>query len=128
MTVCILKTTILSDPKPSSPYHSPKPIFLNRKTLLLILVLLIVLGVIFPWIHIPKGGFFYGFPDIVMGDYTSGEAPKNVGKNGTVIVCCANTSTPIMMTKLNHQIHRVKPLNHSPDLPPPRKKMEDLHV
>ncbi|XP_044501980.1 UDP-D-xylose:L-fucose alpha-1,3-D-xylosyltransferase MGP4-like isoform X2 [Mangifera indica] len=85
----------LSNPYPISPRNSTsfqRPLsLLNRATLLLLLTLLVLLGVILPWIGTPQ----FVFPNTTSSlakwrDYTLSQAVSFVARNGTVIVCAVS--------------------------------------
>ncbi|KAK2995817.1 hypothetical protein RJ640_006156 [Escallonia rubra] len=86
---------VLSDPyplSPRSPSSNPKPssIF-NKTTLLILLSLLAILGVLFPWTG-ASIALFAG-PKISESrwrGYTLAEAVSSVARNGTVIVCAVS--------------------------------------
>ena len=87
---------------PRSPQNSQKPsILFNRTSLVLLLSLLIVLGILYPWIQIPQGGLFSSsisssrsgnpnFSESKWRAYTLSEAAANVAKNNTLIVCAVS--------------------------------------
>lgn len=93
--------SVLTDPYPLSPRSSQnfqKASFLfNRTSLILLLTLLVVLGVLFPWIQTPQGSLF-SFSGITSSKlseskwvaYTLAEAASNVAKNNTLIVCAVS--------------------------------------
>ncbi|KAL3536755.1 hypothetical protein ACH5RR_000121 [Cinchona calisaya] len=90
---------VLTDQYPLSPrsqenYQKPSIIF-NRTSLILLLSLLIVLGIISPWIQIPQGLFISnnnknGVFESKWRGYTLQEAAANVAKNNTLIVCAVS--------------------------------------
>lgn len=87
---------------PRSPQNSQKPsILFNRTSLVLLLSLLVVLGILFPWIQIPQGGLFSSsisssssgnpsFSESKWRAYTLSEGAANVAKNNTLIVCAVS--------------------------------------
>lgn len=79
-------------PRSSQNYQKPNTLF-NRTNLVLLLVLLVLLGVVFPWIQIPEGLFVGSnakFSQSKWRDYKLSEAAANVAKNKTVIVCAVS--------------------------------------
>ncbi|XP_057416091.1 UDP-D-xylose:L-fucose alpha-1,3-D-xylosyltransferase MGP4-like [Lotus japonicus] len=84
-------TNPLSNPFPvSSPStNSKKPIsILGPTTLLALLALMVVLGVLCPWVGMPYGLSFTSKPAVSKwGHYTLEQALSFVARNGTVIVC-----------------------------------------
>lgn len=81
-----------SNPFPTSApssTNSKKPISILSPTILLVLLsLLVVFGVLSPWVGMPQGLFFTSKPSISKwGHYTLDQALSFVAKNGTVVVC-----------------------------------------
>lgn len=87
----------LVDPKPVSPRHGTS---LQQRSLSLfsptgviaLLSLMVILGVLFPWMGMPAG-LFSGSKDGALSrwrEYTLAEAAAFVGKNGTIIVCAVS--------------------------------------
>lgn len=107
---------ILTDPYPLSPRsptnnQKPSSIF-NRNNLLILLFLLVILGIVFPYINIPSTFFFTSSRVSVSKwrDYTLSEAVANVAKNGTVIVCAV--SQPYLPFLNNWLISIARQKNH----------------
>ncbi|KAK1282120.1 hypothetical protein QJS10_CPB22g00026 [Acorus calamus] len=81
------------DPSPPSPRSPTAAALFNRTTLLILLTLLIILGVLFPYMGNPSNvfsSFSRGVPDSRWREYTLSEAAAFVEKNGTVIVCAVS--------------------------------------
>lgn len=72
-------------------YQKPATNFLTRTNLILLLALLIILGVLIPWIQVPEGFLmFYSNPNSKWRDYTLSDAAARVAQNNTLIVCAVS--------------------------------------
>ncbi|KAL2478724.1 UDP-D-xylose:L-fucose alpha-1 [Forsythia ovata] len=82
---------VLSAPYPSrfpQNYQKPTTNFLTRTNLILLFTLLIILGVLIPWIQVPEGFLMFNSnPNSKWRDYTLSDAAARVAKNNTLIVC-----------------------------------------
>lgn len=108
---------ILTSSYPLSPTSTTNqqksPVIFTRPALFLLLSLLVVLGIFFPWIG-NRHAIFSSFPGSTSSlskwrDYTLVEALANVAKNGTVILCAVSqpylpflNNWLISITRQNH--------------------------
>ncbi|CAA7408690.1 unnamed protein product [Spirodela intermedia] len=107
----------LVDPEPLSPRHGTglqqRSISLFSPTgVIILLSLMVILGVLFPWMGMPAG-LFSGNKDGSLSrwrEYTLAEAAAFVGKNGTIIVCAVSqpylpflNNWLISIARRNHQ-------------------------
>ncbi|XP_059651312.1 UDP-D-xylose:L-fucose alpha-1,3-D-xylosyltransferase MGP4-like [Cornus florida] len=105
-----LSESNLLSPHSSTNYRKPITIF-NRTGLLVLLSLLIILGIFFPWINFPVKIFTNSrVSELKWREYTLGEAVLNVAKNGTVIVCAV--SEPYLPFLNNWLISIVRQKHH----------------
>ncbi|KAF8380130.1 hypothetical protein HHK36_027612 [Tetracentron sinense] len=110
---------LLENPYPISPRSSSsnqKPIsFFSRTGLFILLSLVVVLGVFFPWMSMPEG-LFSGSKESLSKwkEYTLEQAVSFVAKNGTVIVCAVSQSyLPFLnnwLISISRQKHQEKVL------------------
>lgn len=106
---------LLSDPYPISPRsttNSQRPLSIfNRTGLIVLLSVLVVLGVLFPWIGMSQG--LFSNPKISIKqwrNYSLQDAASFVAKDGTVIVCAVSqpylpflSNWLISITRQKHQ-------------------------
>eukprot|EP00268_Persea_americana_P010420 TRINITY_DN14239_c0_g1_i1.p1 TRINITY_DN14239_c0_g1~~TRINITY_DN14239_c0_g1_i1.p1 ORF type:complete len:355 (-),score=65.36 TRINITY_DN14239_c0_g1_i1:661-1725(-) len=81
-----------ASPTFQSPIGHPRSLALFSRTgLLVMLSLMVVLGVLFPWTGLPESLFSSSeSPLLRWRDYTLAEAASFVAKNGTIIVCAVS--------------------------------------
>lgn len=119
----ILSSGFSLSPRSSQNYQKPSTLF-NRTNLVCLLALLVVLGVIFPWIQIPEGlyvGSHAKFSQSKWRDYKLSEAAANVAKNNTLIVCAVSEPyLPFLnnwLISISRQKHHEKVLVIAEDYP-----------
>lgn len=119
----ILSSEFSLSPRSSQNYQKPSTLF-NRTNLVCLLALLVVLGVIFPWIEIPEGlyvGSHAKFSQSKWRDYKLSEAAANVAKNNTLIVCAVSEPyLPFLnnwLISITRQKHHEKVLVIAEDYP-----------
>ncbi|VFQ82046.1 unnamed protein product [Cuscuta campestris] len=76
-------------------YQKHTAFLFNRTSLVILLVLLVILGVLFPWAQIPGIGVFQARNSSRVSqskwrDYTLAAAAAGVARNGTLIVCAVS--------------------------------------
>lgn len=81
-----------ASPTFQSPIGHPRSLALFSRTgLLVMLSLMVVLGVLFPWTGLPESLFSSSESSLLRWrDYTLAEAASFVAKNGTIIVCAVS--------------------------------------
>lgn len=119
----ILSSEFSLSARSSQNYQKPSALF-NRTNLVCLLSLLVVLGVIFPWVQIPEGLYVGGhakFSQSKWRDYKLSEAVANVAKNKTIIVCAVSEPyLPFLnnwLISITRQKHHEKVLVIAEDYP-----------
>ncbi|CAI9764863.1 unnamed protein product [Fraxinus pennsylvanica] len=90
-------------------YQKPATNFLTRTNLILLLTLLIILGVLIPWIQVPEGFLMFNSnPNSKWRDYTLSDAAARVAQNNTLIVCAVSEAYLPFLNNLLISIARQK--------------------
>lgn len=79
----------------SQDYQKHTSFLFNRTSLVLLLTILVIVGVLFPWAQIPSIGLFQigsssKISQSKWREYTLAQAAAHVSRNGTLIVCAVS--------------------------------------